>query len=421
MFCIWGSKSLLYGFSFAFVLSFWVTVHGQNIWPMPVSASSGHRTLYLSSNFELGTYGSNYSDSSGILKEAFERMVHVIKGYHTPKANFPDSDIALNTDGDMFARPPVLAGINISVHSTNDTAATVFGAFHALETFSQLCYFNFATKALELHSAPWTIYDQPRFPYRGLLIGNNCRYAERRGVNVLAEIDVPGHTTSWGIGYPSLWPSNGCRNPLDVTNEFAFEIIDGILSDFSKVFKFKFVHLGGDEVYTDCWKTTPHITEWEETFNNFGDKLSNKTVVHTWLGKGVAQKVVAAGLRCIISNQKDQWYLDHVEIPWQRFYDNEPLTNIMDPDQQKLVLGGEACMWGEKIDTSNIQRTIWPRAAAVAERLWTPFEKLAKNATEVTSRLAHFRCLLNQRGIQASPLDGHVHHVPKEPGSCINQ
>jgi hexosaminidase len=79
----------------------------------------------------------------------------------------------------------------------------------------------------------------------------------------------------------------------------------------------------------------------------------------------VAEKVVADGLRCIVSNQ-DKWYLDHLDATWQGFYTNEPLTNISNPAQQKLVLGGEVCMWGEHIDTSDIQQTIWPRAAAAA-------------------------------------------------------
>jgi len=269
----------------------------------------------------------------------------------------------------------------------------------------------------------------------------------------LAEIDVPGHALSWGVGYPSLWPSATCKEPLDVSNEFTFQVINGILSDFSKIFKFKFVHLGGDEVNTSCWSTTPHIKSWlmqhgmnesdayryfvlraqkiaishgydiinwEETFNNFGDKLDRKTVVHNWLGSGVAEKVVAAGLRCIVSNQ-DKWYLDHLDATWEGFYTNEPLTNIYNPEQQKLVLGGEVCMWGEHIDASDIQQTIWPRAAAAAERLWTPIEKLAKDTRSVTARLARFRCLLNQRGVAAAPLAGYGRSAPSEPGSCLRQ
>ncbi|KAJ3678126.1 hypothetical protein LUZ60_001929 [Juncus effusus] len=520
-------KSLSCGLLFSFLLCFSTAINGLNLWPMPRSVNHGSNTIYLNKNLNIKMEGSNYSDDSGILKEAFERMVHLVEADHIVDSNLPNYNI--------------LAGINFVVHSPVNTinygidesynvhvpetgnlmyaqieANTVFGALHALETFSQLCYFNFTTKIVELHSAPWTIFDLPRFPYRGLLIDTSrhflpvptiksvidsmtysklnvlhwhivddqsfpmeipsypklwngaysyserytindaidiVKYAERRGVNVLAEIDVPGHTLSWGLGYPSLWPSKSCKEPLDVSNEFAFQVINGILSDFSKVFKFKFVHLGGDEVNTSCWTITPRIKKWlqkhkmnesdgyqyfvlraqqiaishgydiinwEETFNNFGSKLSPKTVVHNWLGGGVAQKVVQAGLRCIVSNQ-DKWYLDHLDATWQDFYMNEPLTNISNPYQQKLVLGGEVCMWAEHIDTSDIEQTIWPRAAAAAERLWTQFEKLAKDPNEVTKRLAHFRCLLDQRGVAAAPLAGFGRQVPSEPGSCLKQ
>ncbi|KAH0713897.1 hypothetical protein KY289_009856 [Solanum tuberosum] len=396
------------------------------------------------------------------------------------------------------------------------TAKTVYGALHGFQTFSQACHFNLTTRSIEVHQVPWTIVDRPRFSYRGLLIDTSrhylplpvilkvidsmayaklnvlhwhivdtqsfpleipsfpklwngayssserytvadaseiVRYAGRCGINVLAELDVPGHAKSWGIGYPSLWPSKNCQEPLDVSSDFTFKLIDGILSDFSKIFKYKFVHLGGDEVDTSCWTLTPRISKWlkqhrlngtsayeyfvlraqkialshgyeiinwEETFNNFGNKLSPKTIVHNWLGGGVAQQVTAAGLRCIVSNQ-DKWYLDHIDTTWQDFYSNEPLTNITKPEQQRLVIGGEVCMWGEHIDGSNIETTIWPRAAAAAERLWTAYDNIAKNPEQAARRLAYFRCLLNQRGVASGPLTGGGRAAPDEPGSCYEQ
>ena len=97
------------------------------------------------------------------------------------------------------------------------------------------------------------------------------------------------------------------------------------------------------------------------------------SIVNSWqicprinrLGEDVAPKVVAAGLRCIVSNQ-DKWYLDHLDASWEGFYMNEPLKGIDDTKQQHLVIGGEVCMWGEEIDASDIEQTIWPRAAAAA-------------------------------------------------------
>ncbi|XP_052145953.1 beta-hexosaminidase 3-like [Oryza glaberrima] len=79
-----------------------------------------------------------------------------------------------------------------------------------------------------------------------------------------AQIECVGN---FCIVYPSLWPSDGCKESLDVSNNFSFGIIDGILSDFSKVFKFKSVHLGGDEVNTSCCTAIPHIKKWYKQGN----------------------------------------------------------------------------------------------------------------------------------------------------------
>nr|XP_043631559.1 beta-hexosaminidase 3 [Erigeron canadensis] len=501
-----------------------------NIWPMPESVEYGNQTFYLSKDFHLTTDGSKYKDASGILKDGFARLLDVVTANNVIEYNF-------GKVYDSF----LLQGIHVVVHSESDElqynidesyklyihpqgnpvyanieAATVYGALHALQTFSQLCHFNLKTRKIVVNQVPWTITDRPRFSYRGLLIDTSrhyqplqmikkvidsmayaklnvlhwhivdresfpleipsfpklwngaysiterytmavaadiVSYAKRRGINVLAELDVPGHAKSWGVGYPALWPSKKCQEPLDVSSDFTFKLIDGVLSDFSQIFKYRFVHLGGDEVDTSCWSSTPRIQKWleqkglnesqayeyfvlkaqkiavshgyevinwEETFNQFGSKLDRKTIVHNWLGSGVAERVVATGLRCIVSNQ-DKWYLDHLDTDWSTFYMNEPLTNITNPEQQKLVLGGEVCMWGETVDGSDIEQTIWPRAAAAAERLWTRFDKLPKDPSQVASRLANFRCLLNQRGVAAAPLDGLGRAPPIEAGSCYVQ
>ncbi|KAL4562434.1 hypothetical protein LXL04_034637 [Taraxacum kok-saghyz] len=188
-------------------------------------------------------------------------------------------------------------------------------------------------------------------------------YAKERGINVLAEIDVPGHAVYWGVGYPELWTSKNCTEPLDVRNEFTFKLINGVLSDFSKIFKYKF----------DETKLTPfRLLECHfpykkvgETFNNFDSKLDRKTV------------------------NQDTWYLDHLDATKQQFYTNE--------------------------------QTIWPRAAAVVERLWTNVGRLAKDPKDMGLRLMHFRYLLNQRRVAAAPLDGPGLVASIEPESCYIQ
>lgn len=509
-----------------------------SIWPMPASVEygmNGHYTLDVPKDLAVAVVG-NYPDSASILHGGISRFLNNIRLLHD-QIEMVEDELTGKAAGTLS----FLRGLRVSVESWDDQlqfgidesyelkvpdpdapyyaylkAKSVYGALYGLETLSQLCLPNFTRRKVIVPMAPWTIIDQPRFSYRGLLIDTSrhfqplemikkvidamaysklnvlhwhivdtqsfpleipslpklwngayspserytmndaheiVEYAQMRGINVLAEIDVPGHAGSWGIGYPRLWPSYSCKQPLDVSNEFTFKVIDSILSDFSKVFKFKFIHLGGDEVDTSCWSNTRHIRKWlekmglntseaykyfvlrtqkialshgyepinwEETFNNFGGDLSPKTIVHNWIGPGVAPKVVERGLRCIVSNQ-DSWYLDHLQTTWEEFYLNEPLVNITNPEQQKLLIGGEVCMWGETVDASDIEQTIWPRAAAAAERLWTPYDKIAKDPSVVVYRLANFRCLLNQRGVSAAPLFQAGRGSPIDPGSCYSQ
>ena len=81
--------------------------------------------------------------------------------------------------------------------------------------------------------------------------------------------------------------------------------------------------------------------------------------------------------------------------------------------------------WGETVDASDIEQTVWPRLAAIAEQLWSP-QAVTMAATGVNSalpRLAAFRCLLNRRGIRAAPtvVDRMGRATPRGPGSCYNQ
>jgi hexosaminidase len=83
-------------------------------------------------------------------------------------------------------------------------------------------------------------------------------------------------------------------------------------------------------------------------------------------------------------------------------------------------------MWGETVDPSDLMATIWPRAAAVGEVLWTPKEVIYANGTPdmtaTESRLETFRCLLTQRGIAAAPvLNQNARSAPPNPGSCYVQ
>lgn len=281
-------------------------------------------------------------------------------------------------------------------------------------------------------------------------------YARLRGVRVIVEFDMPGHNRSWCKGVPEICPAANCTSPLDVSSNRTFQVISDVLHEMTGggarkgLFPDDFIHLGGDEVRVDCWNSVPHIAawlrsrnftaddaymyfvnraaeiavsqgrrpiQWVEVFDHFGSKLNKQVVVHVWLDKGTLQKVVQAGYSAILSNNK-VLYLDHRKITWEMFYQDELHEGIDDLKHQKLVLGGQSEMWGETVDGSDIEATIWPRAAAFAERLWSP--RAIASTTCALPRLQQFRCLLLSRGVAAAPVTNPMARTaPSKPGSCF--
>merc|ERR1712131_364067 len=144
-------------------------------------------------------------------------------------------------------------------------------------------------------------------------------------------------------------------------------------------------------------------TIWQEVFDN-GVKLKPDTVVHVWMANNYAaemKKVTEAGYTTLLSAP---WYLDWISWTqdWKKYYKVEPLSFDGTEAQKKLVIGGEACLWGEFVDATNVTPRLWPRASAVAERLWS-----SKDVTDVGDayvRLNLHRCRMVERGIPAQPL-----------------
>jgi hypothetical protein len=140
--------------------------------------------------------------------------------------------------------------------------------------------------------------------------------------------------------------------------------------------------------------------------------LNTKSVIEVWNAPpSEVAKVVKAGYRALYASS---WYLDQ-QIPnpnetfylwgdtWKDFYMADPVAGqSLTPAELELVLGGEACMWGEQVDYTDFDIRVWPRAAAVAERLWSP--KSYTDIDEAEPRLGAQRCRMVQRGINAFPI-----------------
>lgn len=104
------------------------------------------------------------------------------------------------------------------------------------------------------------------------------------------------------------------------------------------------------------------------------------------------------------------WYLDHIAGggDWQKYYKCEPFSFGGTVEQESLVIGGEACMWTEAVDSANVISRVWPRASGAAERLWS--EKNSTDVNDAMKRLEEHYCRMRQRGINAQP--------PNGPGLC---
>lgn len=282
-------------------------------------------------------------------------------------------------------------------------------------------------------------------------------YARLRGVRVIVEFDMPGHAASWCKGYPEICPSTSCLQPLNVASNATFNLIDGLIGEItSGLFKDNFVHLGGDEVDTSCWTKTPAVADWlkaqnmsaddgyayfvkkvagmvidkkhrpvqwSEVFDHFKGNLPKETIVHVWKDVTNVTEVVALGYDVLrnVGYDNISWYLDNLNVKWDAVYQNEPCNGIPTDELCAKVLGGHGEMWGETVDGSDIEQTVWPRLAAIAEKLWTSRDQ-TKDVSAAAQRIRNFRCLLLQRGVAAAPVDNaNARSSPAGPDSCFTQ
>ncbi|XP_046694833.1 beta-hexosaminidase subunit beta isoform X3 [Silurus meridionalis] len=280
-------------------------------------------------------------------------------------------------------------------------------------------------------------------------------FARMRGIRVVAEFDTPGHTRSWGAGQPGLLTPcysgsspSGTFGPVNPILNSTYDFMTSFFKEISTVFPDAYIHLGGDEVDFSCWKSNPDVQKfmaqqgfgqdfkklesyyiqrlldivkatnkgymvWQEVFDN-GVKLKADTVVEVWINSNLEKEllnVTGAGFDTILAAP---WYLDYISYgqDWQQYYKVEPLSFNGTAEQKKLVIGGEACLWGEYVDATNLTPRLWPRASAVAERLWS--DENVKDIGDAYTRLTKHRCRMLRRGIPAEPL--FVGFCPEEYG-----
>jgi hexosaminidase len=249
-------------------------------------------------------------------------------------------------------------------------------------------------------------------------------YAHARGIRVVPEFDVPGHTSSWVVGYPQLASAKGpfhiqdrfgVFNPvLDPARKSTYQFLNKFIGEMVKIFPGPYFNIGGDEVNGVEWRENPRIqafmrkrhlknsaalqayfnrrllkivTSYHKRMIGWDEVLvpglPKSVTIQSWRGYKSLAKAARQGHDGILSSG---YYLDHMTRA-SKYYEVDPVPegSTLTPDEKKRILGGEACMWSEYVDGTTVDSRIWPRAAAIAERLWSP--RSVNNVNDMYRRL----------------------------------
>jgi hexosaminidase len=236
--------------------------------------------------------------------------------------------------------------------------------------------------------------------------------AHDRGIRVLPEFDMPAHAGSWFVGYPELASApgpyqiarhyGGLEATMDPTREETYDFIKNFLSEMTTLFPDKYIHIGGDQVNDKQWRENPEITKFMEK-----EAIKDNRQLQAYFNRrlhGILQELDRELIGwdpilhpdlpkgCVVQTVRgQQWLVDAVRRGYQVVAGSEYYLTQMKPaafhytsdptdggdenltmEQQKLVLGGEASIWTELVTAENIDSRTWPRAAAIAERFWSP-------------------------------------------------
>lgn len=277
-------------------------------------------------------------------------------------------------------------------------------------------------------------------------IKNIVKYAAERGILVVPEIDVPGHASALLAAYPEVGSklandpaytvkrNSGIYNStLDPTNPKTYELLAEIFEEVCPLFPGDYFHIGGDENNGKEWNSNPHIQEfktnnkmssnhdlqtyfnmqlipmlkkhnkklmgWEEIMT---ENMSKDAIIHAWRGTNEGQaaggslaKAAKNGYQTVLSNG---FYID-LMLSVEKHYLNDPIptNSSLTVAEKSKILGGEAAMWSELATPLNIDSRIWPRTAAIAERLWSSSQITDLNSLHKRLKTISFR--LEELGI----------------------
>ena len=237
-------------------------------------------------------------------------------------------------------------------------------------------------------------------------------YAYKRGVNIVPEIELPGHSVAALAAYPKYSCTGG---PFEVEknwgvfkdiycagNDSTFVFLENVLDEIIELFPSKYIHIGGDEApkyrWENCSKCKKRIQDEniqdthelqsyfiqriENYISSKGKKLigwdeilegglANNATVQSWRGFEGALEAVKTGHDAIVSPTSHAYFdydLDAIDL--EKVYNFDPIPVGIPSDKVKHIIGGECNMWSERAPQNTVDSKVFPRLLAMSEVLW---------------------------------------------------
>ena len=303
-------------------------------------------------------------------------------------------------------------------------------------------------------------YNEQKFDtlrYGGFYTQDDIRdvveFAKQRNVTVVPEIEMPGHSLAALSAYPKLacmdtdfstakkW---GVFEDVYCTKEETFSFLEDVLSEVCELFPSEYIHIGGDEVLKNRWKSCRNcqarmkeeglkteeelqsyfVQRIEKFLNSKGKKiigwdeileggLAPNAAVMSWRGTKGGEAAAKAGHHVVMS-PGSHCYFDHYQsnpefeptaiggfTTVEKVYSYEPTPAYLSEKEKKFILGAQANVWTEYINTSNdVERMAFPRMCALAEVVWSPKE--LRNWSNFANRLDKHHDFLKKSNINFS-------------------
>ena len=275
------------------------------------------------------------------------------------------------------------------------------------------------------------------------------KYAEERFIEIIPEIDMPGHTASLIASYPELGTLKektevkkiwGVQDEILIPTENTFNFLDNLFREITDIFPSSYVHIGGDEARKKQWIESEEVQKLMEKLeiededslqtyfigrvqkilNNYEKKiigwdeiieggLVNDATVMSWRGEEGGIFAAKAGNNAIMS-PTSHLYFDYYQartgeplaigglIPLEKVYSYEPIPEGLDINQATKILGAQGNVWTEYIKTPEmVEYMSVPRMTALSEIVWSKRKK--RDFSEFRKRLNFYKYFLDKKKV----------------------